>query len=120
MKPVNVMRCAASIFVMLGAASALAQASQSGAESSGVLSTVPSAKAIRAENRKLSKAVLRVLSRTRGLNAEGIVVMAKGRVVTLAGTVPDARQIDLATSVAKGVNGASEVNNSLTVQANGR
>lgn len=120
MKPVNIITCALSIVVMLCAASAHAEASQSEAAPSASMSTAPSAKEIRAENRKLRKAVLLSLSRTRGLNADGIVVIAKGGVVTLAGSVPAAGQIDLATSVAKLVNGVSEVNNSLTVQANGR
>jgi hypothetical protein len=37
----------------------------------------------------------------------------------LTGYLPDARQIGLATSAGKLVNGVSEVHNSLTVQANG-
>jgi hyperosmotically inducible protein len=115
-----VMTYSVSVFVMLGVANARAQASSGAAAPAASISTASSARAIRAENRKLRGAVLFRLSRTKGLVADGIVVIAKGGVVTLEGYVPDAGQIDLATSVAKLVNGVSEVRNSLILQANAR
>jgi osmotically-inducible protein OsmY len=51
---------------------------------------------------------------------DGINVVAVDGVVTLVGTVPDARQIDLATDVAKDVAGVREVHNGLTLQTNGK
>ncbi|WP_241484891.1 BON domain-containing protein [Caballeronia zhejiangensis] len=75
--------------------------------------------ALKAANRKLQKTVLRNLSQTRGLKAGNILVVARGGVVTLAGSVPEAEQIELAVSVARAVNGVSEVRNDLTVRPEG-
>ncbi|WP_408501880.1 BON domain-containing protein [Paraburkholderia sediminicola] len=64
--------------------------------------------------------VTRQLSRTRGLNVDGINVVAEDGVVTLVGTVPETRQIDLAADVARDVSGVREVCNRLTLQTNGK
>ncbi|MFM0263982.1 BON domain-containing protein [Paraburkholderia sediminicola] len=64
--------------------------------------------------------VIRQLSRTRGLNVDGINVVAEGGVVTLVGTVPETRQIDLATDVTRDVSSVREVRNRLTLQTNGK
>lgn len=89
---------------------------------SSAISALPSAKhdakAAKAADRALRKTVIRVLSRTRGLDVDGINVVSSDGIVTLIGTVPDTRQIDLATDVARDVAGVREVRNSLTLQAN--
>ena len=105
--------------IILGTAGALAQACCGVTSPPALTGTAPGANAIRTVNRKLRRAVLLSLSRTNGLLADGIVVIAKGGVVMLTAYVPDAGQIGLATSAGKLVNGVSEVHNSLTVQANG-
>jgi hyperosmotically inducible protein len=78
------------------------------------------AKAAKAANLALRKVVIRQLSRTRGLNVDGINVVAEDGIVTLVGTVPDTRQIDLAADVTRDVAGVLEVRNSLTLQTNGK
>jgi hyperosmotically inducible periplasmic protein len=84
-----------------------------------VASGVPSAKAIRKANRLLSKQVHRVLVKIKGLDSSAIVVIAKGSVITLGGSVPDASQIPLAVSAAQGVQGVSQVHNSLAIKQPG-
>ncbi|WP_338019255.1 BON domain-containing protein [Paraburkholderia tagetis] len=78
------------------------------------------AKAAKAANRALRKVVMRQLSRTRGLDVDGINVTAVDGVVTLLGTAPDTRQIDLAADVARDVAGVRAVHNNLTLQTNGK
>ncbi|QBR01654.1 BON domain-containing protein [Paraburkholderia pallida] len=96
----------------------LPMASQSSAASNAVIPQ--DAKAAKAANRALRKTVMRQLSRTRGLVADGINVTAAGGVVTLLGTVPDTDQIDLAADVARDIAGVQAVRNGLTLQANGK
>lgn len=99
----------------------LPMASQSVAASDAPAATYMKAtKAEKAANRALRKVVMRQLSRTRGLDVDGINVTAIDGVVTLLGTVPDISQIDLAIDVARDVAGVREVLNGLTLQANGK
>jgi hyperosmotically inducible periplasmic protein len=108
------------LFAASGTTSALAQAEAGSppVSSQGVGTT--GAKTAKAANRALRKVVIRQHSRTRGLNVDAVNVVAVDGVVTLVGTVPEARQIDLATDVAKDVAGVREVRNSLTLQTNGQ
>ena len=108
-KGVQYMFCLA---VALAAASVQAQDGDAGEAS---VSSAPSAKEVRAANRILRKAVLRSLSRTKGLNVDRIVVVAKGGSILLEGYVPERDQIDLATSTAQDVPGVTEVTNRLIV-----
>ncbi|KAA1004896.1 BON domain-containing protein [Paraburkholderia panacisoli] len=98
----------------------LAQPSTSGTEASAPTTTASDAKAAKAANKALRKAVIRQLSRTPGITVGGINVVAKAGVVTLLGVVPDTRQIELAGQIAQEVHGVTEVRNSLTLQTNGR
>jgi osmotically-inducible protein OsmY len=102
--------------VALAATSVQAQGSDTGGVSA---SSASSAKEIRAANRLLRKAVLRTLSRTRGLNVDRVVVVAKGGSILLEGYVPESNQIDLATSAAQAVPGVTMVTNRLIVRAEG-
>jgi hyperosmotically inducible protein len=102
--------------VALAAASVQAQGSDTGDFSA---SSAPSAKEVRAANRILRKAVLRTLSRTRGLNVDRVVVVAKGGSILREGYVPESNQIDLATSAAQAVPGVTMVTNRLIVRAEG-
>jgi hyperosmotically inducible periplasmic protein len=79
-----------------------------------------SAKEVRKANRLMSKRVRTVLVKVKGLDSTAIVVIAKGSVVTLGGSVPDASQIALAMSAAQGVQGVTQVNNRLTIKAPGQ
>ncbi|QBR01141.1 BON domain-containing protein [Paraburkholderia pallida] len=75
------------------------------------------AKAIKAADRALQKAVVRALSKTRGLRVSTIGVRAHNGVVTLEGMVPDQSQVELAAKVAEGVPGVTQVKNALTLSA---
>ena len=101
-----------------GAGRTFAQADVVSSAISAPPAALPNAKAVKAADRALRKTVIRVLSRTRGLDVDGINVVSSSGIVTLIGTVPDTRQIDLATDVARDVAGVREVHNSLTLQAN--
>jgi hyperosmotically inducible periplasmic protein len=105
-------------FVVLGTADAYAQKTDADTVAQ-VASGVPSAKAIRKANRLLSKQVHRALVKIKGLDSSAIVVIAKGSVITLGGSVPDASQIPLAVSAAQGVQGVSQVHNNLTIKQPG-
>jgi osmotically-inducible protein OsmY len=49
-----------------------------------------------------------------------ITVRARGGAVTLAGTVPEQPQIDLATQTAQGVAGVTSVKNALSIRPVGQ
>ncbi|MFL9910006.1 BON domain-containing protein [Paraburkholderia sp. RL17-337-BIB-A] len=99
---------------------ALAQIQAAGSQASSQTVEASNAKAAKAPNRVLRKVVIRQLSRTRGLNVDGINVVAEDGIVTLLGTVPDTHQIDLATDATRDMAGVREVRNSLTLQTNGK
>lgn len=121
MKYNNSIRSAAvGALVMLVAVVAHAGVSESGVQPPASASGITDKKAIRAENRKLQRAVLRSLSATRGLDVTNIVVVARGGAVTLGGSVPEGGETDLAVSVARGVAGVIEVKNGLTIRPEGQ
>ena len=72
--------------------------------------------AMHAENRRTSKAVRRALTAKKGLVSANIAILTKGDVITLVGSVPDASQISLAESAAKGVPQVHAVDNRLVVE----
>lgn len=74
-----------------------------------------SAKDARTANRKLQRAVLQALGKTKGLSAANITVRANNGAVSLQGGVPDQSQIDLAARVAAAVPGVTSVKNALTL-----
>jgi len=86
---------------------------------SASLTASSSEQAMKVENRRLQKAVVRRLSQTKGLSASNILVVARHSVVTLGGSVPAGDQFDLAVAAAKSVEGVSEVKNDLTVRSEG-
>lgn len=77
-------------------------------------------KQMRADNRLLSRAVRHSLTKTKTLNASGIIVLAHDGKVTLDGSVPDASQIQLAANVASATHGVTQVDNRLIVREAGR
>ena len=78
------------------------------------------AKAERAANRLLEKSVRRTLAKTRGLDTQEGVVVARNGAVTLGGAVPDAAQIALAASAAQAVHGVVSVRNALVIKKEGQ
>lgn len=101
-----------------GAGRTFAQADATSSANSAPPAAIHDTKAVKAADRALRKTVIRVLSRTRGLDVGGINVVSSDGIVTLLGTVPDTRQIGLAADVTRDVAGVREVRNSLTLQAN--
>lgn len=75
--------------------------------------------AIRKANRALSKKVLKALSKG-GVDTSGINVLVKGSAIALAGSVPEASQVEKAGTIAKGVSGVTSVKNALTIKEPGR
>ena len=82
-------------------------------------STTVSKKTIRAQNRQLENQVRRSLTKTKDLDAGGIIVVARSGKVTLDGTVPDEDQIQLAGTAAAGVPGVSNVTNNVRMREAG-
>ncbi|WP_028219284.1 BON domain-containing protein [Paraburkholderia oxyphila] len=119
MKRSRLLRYAAIGVFAMAVASAYAQNGEDSGARQVFVASGPAAKEIRAADRKLRKAVLRSLTKAKGLNANRIVVMANGGVIWLEGYVPETDQIALATSVAQGVVGVDTVNNRLIVRAEG-
>jgi osmotically-inducible protein OsmY len=116
----RILKLAGGTLILVAASSAWAQSSEPAAMSneSGATTPAPSKSSIRKANRALSKKVLTALSKG-GVDTSGINVLVKGGAVTLAGNVPEAPQIEKATSIAKGVSGVTSVKNALTIHEEG-
>lgn len=71
----------------------------------------------KAADRKLKRRVSAALARTRDLNATRILVRVRDGAVTLAGSVPETGQANLAVSVARRVDGVASVSNLLRIDA---
>ncbi|AOI91868.1 BON domain-containing protein [Burkholderia pseudomultivorans] len=69
----------------------------------------------KAADRELKRRVSTALARTKNLNATRILVRARDGGVTLAGSVTDTTQVNLAAAVARRVNGVTSVSNQLRV-----
>lgn len=89
--------------------------SAAAADSSSGTTDASSKKQIRADNRALSHAVRKSLTKVRGLDSSRINVLARGGIITLAGSAPDQWQIESAGTAAGSVAGVSRVDNRLTV-----
>ncbi|WP_233872904.1 BON domain-containing protein [Paraburkholderia adhaesiva] len=115
MNAIKIITLASSVLVMLASVDARAQASDGG-EMAPATPAAPSAKA---QNHALVKKVRAALVKTHGLHTENIIVRAHGGAVVLEGTVPEAPQIDLAGTAAKGVAGVTSVDNHLSLKEQG-
>jgi hyperosmotically inducible protein len=119
MKAINVIRQASGVLAVVVACTAYGQASDAGGMTSGpaVASTAApsSSKATKKANHKLENDVRRALAKAKGVNPEGIVVLARNGVVTLTGNAPDSDQAARATQAAKTVAGVTSVINQITV-----
>ena len=113
MKTNRATHLAAGAFVVLASINTYAQSSQP--TEASVATAASSAKEMKAANRALQKAVIRALTKTKGLRASLITVRAKDGAVTLEGTVPEQSQMEMAMNAAKGVPGVTSVKNSLTL-----
>ncbi|CAB3777470.1 hypothetical protein LMG28688_00368 [Paraburkholderia caffeinitolerans] len=110
----------AGFLIALTSVGASAQGDASAPPTTGTASgagAVSDAKAAKAADRALQKAVMRALSKTKGLRVSTISVRARNGVVTLEGQVPEQSQAELATRVAEGVQGVTQVKNALTLSS---
>lgn len=112
MKSLRFLTSLASVVTMAIASSVFAQPSDA-TSSSTVPQANTSTAATRAADKQLAKAVRSILVKTRGLDASGIQVRARGGSVVLKGSVSNAAQIDKAGDVAKTVPGVVSVTNKL-------
>ncbi|WP_230877987.1 BON domain-containing protein [Burkholderia sp. 9777_1386] len=69
----------------------------------------------KAADRKLKRRVSTALARTKNLNATRILVRVRDGGVTLAGSVTDTAQVNLAAAVARRVDGVTSVSNQLRI-----
>ncbi|AQQ38028.1 MULTISPECIES: BON domain-containing protein [Burkholderia] len=69
----------------------------------------------KAADRKLKRRVSTALARTKNLNATRILVRVRDGGVTLAGSVTDTTQVNLAAVVARRVDGVTSVSNQLRI-----
>ena len=108
---------AAALFGVFAASSALAQTPASSA-------TAPAAPVSKKEIRKrdwhIENAIHKAFSKTKGLDATGIVVVARPNAITLSGVVPEDAQIPLAYEAAKSVAKSTPVVNNITVLEHGQ
>ena len=116
---INGTKAAFAVLTVAGALAAFAQTPDGDVGSTTATASSSSAKAIRAENRRLQKAVVRSLSHTKGVSPGNILVVARSGIVTLEGSVPDAAQVALAVSAARRVDGVKDVKESLAIRPEG-
>ncbi|MBR8036795.1 BON domain-containing protein [Burkholderia cenocepacia] len=69
----------------------------------------------KAADRKLKRRVSTALARAKNLNATRILVRVRDGGVTLAGSVTDTTQVNLAAAVARRVDGVTSVSNQLRI-----
>jgi osmotically-inducible protein OsmY len=120
MKAFPAIKMVGGALIVLASLNAYAQSSDATAEAPMAASSAPSAKQAKAANRALGRKVRTALSKTKGLSVANITVRARGGAVTLAGTVPEQQQVDLATQAAQGVAGVTSVKNALSIRPVGQ
>ncbi|CAE6740783.1 hypothetical protein R69658_02248 [Paraburkholderia aspalathi] len=120
MKAFQAIKMVGGALIVLASINAYAQSSDAAAPAAPAASSAPSAKADKAANRALGRKVRSALSKTKGLSVTNITVRARGGAVTLAGTVPEQPQVDLATQAAQAVPGVTSVKNALSIRPVGQ
>ncbi|AFT89674.1 BON domain-containing protein [Paraburkholderia phenoliruptrix] len=120
MKASTAMKMIGGALIVLASLNASAQSSDAAAAPAAAASSAATGKQAKAANRALGRKVRSALAKTKGVSVANISVRARGGAVTLAGTVPDQSQIDLATQAAQGVAGVTSVKNALTVRPVGQ
>ncbi|WGS53432.1 BON domain-containing protein [Paraburkholderia sp. D15] len=119
MKAFPAIKMIGGALVVLASLNAYAQSSDATAMAPATASAA-TGKQAKTANRALGRKVRSALSKTKGLSVANITVRARGGAVTLAGSVPEQEQIDLATQTAQGVAGVTSVKNALTIRAIGQ
>src|ERR1700742_1285647 len=112
--------CATAIVILLSPLSYAQTAATTGdGTAASEMATPTTKKQMRADNRALSKAVRRALTKTKGLDTSSITVLSRGGKVTFDGTVPDNSQIQRAVDAATATPGVTAVDNRLTMREMG-
>jgi hyperosmotically inducible periplasmic protein len=113
----HVARMAAGTLIALNALGVQAQSSAPADSAATAASGNPpmTARETRVANRKLQRAVINALVRTKGVSVSNITVRANNGAVTLEGAVPEQSQIELATRAAATVPGVTSVKSALTL-----
>jgi len=120
MKASTAMKMVGGALIVLASLNASAQTSDAAAApAAAASSSATTGKQAKAANRALGRKVRSALAKTKGVSVANINVRARGG-ATLAGTVPDQSQVDLATQAAQGVAGVTSVKNALTVRPVGQ
>lgn len=119
MKASNAIKMVGGALIVLASLN-VAYAQSSDAAATADTASAPAAKSVKAGNRALQRSVRRALSKTKGLSVANITVRARSGAVTLAGSVPEQPQVDLATQAAQGVAGVTSVKNALTIRPVGQ
>ncbi|MFM0075430.1 BON domain-containing protein [Paraburkholderia sediminicola] len=120
MKAFQAIKMVGGALIVLASINAYAQSSDAAAPAAPAASSAPSAKSAKAANRALGRKVRSALSKTKGLSVTNITVRARDGAVTLAGTVPEQPQVDLATQAAQAVPGVTSVKNALSIRPVGQ
>jgi osmotically-inducible protein OsmY len=120
MKASNAIKMVGGALIVLASLNVAYAQSSDAAATADTSASAPSAKSTKAGNRALQRAVRRTLSKTKGLSVSNITVRARSGAVTLAGSVPEQPQVDLATQAAQGVAGVTSVKNALTIRPVGQ
>jgi hyperosmotically inducible protein len=110
-------RIGAALGLVMAITPALAQNVEISAVAGSSASSTLDAKAVRASNRALAKAVRSALVKAKGIDLTKVFVYAKGGMVTLSGSVPESSQVARASEVAKAVPGVAALDNRLSVYA---
>jgi hyperosmotically inducible protein len=113
MNAIKAVKLASGILIVLASINAYAQSSEAGA----MAPAAPTAKSAKAENRALGKKVRAALAKAKGIDVANVSVRVRGGAVSLFGSVPDASQVDQATTVVKGVPGVASVDNRLAIRS---
>ena len=117
MKTLPAIKLIGGALIVLASLNAYAQSSEAAAPAA--TTAAPTAKQTKASNRALQRKVRSALAKTKGVSVANITVRARGGDVTLAGSVPEQSQIELATQAAQGVEGVKSVKNALSIRAEG-
>lgn len=122
MKAFQAIKMVGGALIVLASINAYAQSSDAAATAAPMAASSASggAKAAKKADRALGRKVRTALSKTKGLNVANITVRARSGAVTLAGTVPEQPQVDLATQSAQAVAGVTSVKNALTIRPVGQ
>ncbi|HZZ11333.1 MAG TPA: BON domain-containing protein [Paraburkholderia sp.] len=118
MKAFHAIKMVGGALIVVASLNAYAQSSDATAPAAA--SAAPSAKSTKAADRAMGRKVRSALSKTKGLSVANITVRARGGAVTLAGTVPEQPQVDIATQAAQGVAGVTSVKNALSIRPVGQ